>query len=71
MIKPGYNGLFSLLFNIYNFIVPGDFKQILHKTMRAADSSVVMNCSKFVLSRVLLMAYSSILLEYVLDSTYS
>ena len=26
---------------------------------------------KFVLSRVLLMAYSSILLEYVLDSTYS
>ena len=27
--------------------------------------------SKFVLSRVLLMAYSSILLEYVLDSTYS
>ena len=27
--------------------------------------------SKVVLSRVLLMAYSSILLEYVLDSTYS
>ena len=26
---------------------------------------------KVVLSRVLLMAYSSILLEYVLDSTYS
>ena len=33
--------------------------------------SVEMDRFKFVLSRVLLMAYSSILLEYVLDSTYS
>ena len=34
-------------------------------------SFVLGEFSKVVLSRVLLMAYSSILLEYVLDSTYS
>ena len=34
-------------------------------------SDLYLQCFKFVLSRVLLMAYSSILLEYVLDSTYS
>ena len=37
---------------------------------RVSSVSGKKNC-KFVLSRVLLMAYSSILLEYVLDSTYS
>ena len=34
-------------------------------------TSRIGNLLKVVLSRVLLMAYSSILLEYVLDSTYS
>ena len=34
-------------------------------------SQDITKCSKVVLSRVLLMAYSSILFEYVLDSTYS
>ena len=42
---------------------------IVDSTLRINSKS--MKHFKFVLSRVLLMAYSSILLEYVLDSTYS
>ena len=41
---------------------------VLIRSMRRTPCSKLF---KFVLSRVLLMAYSSILLEYVLDSTYS
>ena len=46
--------------------------KILYKSLKFFDKIfVAVEDFKFVLSRVLLMAYSSILLEYVLDSTYS
>ena len=49
---------------------------IMRSSLQLRPSCIYVCCMychlfKFVLSRVLLMAYSSILLEYVLDSTYS
>ena len=57
-----------LLSSFKTEIVSNSNNSIIFNT---ADERLNLGKFKFVLSRVLLMAYSSILLEYVLDSTYS